>query len=261
MPHETVQVELSGSVLVLTLNRPEKLNAVTYPMIGALLEEFQRAAEDPDIRAVLLKGAGPRAFSAGDDVVDMGELPRPLSPGEHPVGAMQQVLVKNWFWLRKPTTVAIRGRCHGIAQDLALAADFRIVSTTAVMGDMRARRAVPVGSGGTYLLSRLIGLPAATALMLTGDTVTTPEIDRLGLATKVVDDDKLEDEALQFASTLAQGPTKAIGNMKYELRRNLSADLDQALALELSLLGDPVEDTAEGRASFAEGRPPVYTGR
>jgi 2-(1,2-epoxy-1,2-dihydrophenyl)acetyl-CoA isomerase len=257
---DQVLVEESDNVLKLTLNRPDKLNAVTYEMIWVLLHELERAREDESIRAVLLTGSG-RAFSAGDDIKGMGDLQRSLSPGEHPVGAMQQVLIKTWFWLRKPTIIGLRGRCHGIAQDLTLSADFRIVSNTAVMGDMRAKRAVPVGSGGTYLLPRMIGLPAATALMLTGDTIGAADIDRLGLATRVVDDDKLDEEAYQFAVTMAKAPTKAIGNMKYELRRNLTNDLSSALELELSLLNDPVEDSIEGRASFAEGRPPAYTGR
>jgi enoyl-CoA hydratase/carnithine racemase len=168
---DAVLVEQSDNVLKLTLNRPEKLNAVTYEMIGILLDQLNRAKEDDDVRAVLLTGAG-RAFSAGDDIKGMGELPRELSPGEHPVGAMQQVLMKTWYWLRKPTVIGLRGRCHGIAQDMTLAADFRIVSNTAVMGDMRAKRAVPVGSGGTYLLPRMIGLPAATALMLIRSNVS-----------------------------------------------------------------------------------------
>jgi 2-(1,2-epoxy-1,2-dihydrophenyl)acetyl-CoA isomerase len=252
--------EVASNVLVITLNRPDKLNAVTYPIIGRFLELLHQAAEDPDIRAVLVKGNG-RAFSAGDDIKGMGDLPRDMSPGEHPVGAMQQLLIKRWYWLRKPTIVAVHGRCHGIAQDLTLSADFRIVGQSAVMGDMRAKRAVPVGSGGTYFLPKMIGLPAATALMLTGDTIGAADIDRLGLATKLVQDDKLHEEALQFAANLATGPTKAIGIMKYEMRRNLSATLDEALELELSLLNEPVEDTVEGRASFAEGRPPAYTGR
>ncbi|MCU1502833.1 MAG: 2-(1,2-epoxy,2-dihydrophenyl)acetyl-CoA isomerase, partial [Ilumatobacteraceae bacterium] len=210
---DAVLVEQSDNVLKLTLNRPEKLNAVTYEMIGILLDQLNRAKEDDDVRAVLLTGAG-RAFSAGDDIKGMGELPRELSPGEHPVGAMQQVLMKTWYWLRKPTVIGLRGRCHGIAQDMTLAADFRIVSNTAVMGDMRAKRAVPVGSGGTYLLPRMIGLPAATALMLTGETINADQIERLGLATKVVDDEALDTEAFQFAATMAQAPTKAIGIMK-----------------------------------------------
>jgi 2-(1,2-epoxy-1,2-dihydrophenyl)acetyl-CoA isomerase len=129
------------------------------------------------------------------------------------------------------------------------------------MGDMRARRAIPVGSGGTFLLPLLIGLPAATAIMLTGDTIGAAEIERLGLATKVVEDEKLDEAAREFAATLASGPTKAIGILKYELRSNLRVDLDRALALELSLLNSDVEDRAEGARSFAEGRPPLFTGR
>ncbi len=257
---EEVLVERAGETLVLTLNRAEKLNAINYAMIGTLLEQVHQAATDDSIRAVLLTGSG-RAFSAGDDVKGMGTPVRPLTPGEHPVGAMQQALIRQWFWLRKPTIAALKGRCHGIGQDLALSADFRIIGRSTVMGDMRARRAIPVGSGGTFLLPLLIGLPAATAIMLTGDTIDATEIERLGLATKVVDDGELEAAARDFAASLASGPTKALGIMKYELRSNLRHELDRALALELSLLDTPVEDRAEGARSFAEGRTPVFSGR
>jgi 2-(1,2-epoxy-1,2-dihydrophenyl)acetyl-CoA isomerase len=257
---DEVLVEVVDATLILTLNRPEKLNAINYAMIGSLLEQVHRASTDDSIRAVMLTGSG-RAFSAGDDVKGMGTPVRDLSPGEHPVGAMQQALIKQWFWLRKPTIAALKGRCHGIAQDLSLAADFRIVATGTIMGDMRARRAIPVGSGGTFLLPLLIGLPAATAIMLTGDTIGAAEIERLGLATKVVEDEKLDEAAREFAATLASGPTKALGILKYELRSNLRVDLDKALALELSLLNSDVEDRAEGALSFAEGRAPIFTGR
>jgi 2-(1,2-epoxy-1,2-dihydrophenyl)acetyl-CoA isomerase len=257
---DAVLVERAGGTLILTLNRPEKLNAINYEMIGTLLEQIYLAATDDAIRAVLMTGSG-RAFSAGDDVTGMGHPVRALSPGEHPVGAMQQVLMKQWFWLRKPTIAAIKGRCHGIAEDLALAADFRVVARSAVLGDMRARRAIPVGSGGTFLLPLLVGFSAATALMLTGDTIEAPEIERLGLATRMVDDDELDEAARDFADALAAGPTKALGIMKYELRSNLRNELDRALSLELSLLDTPVEDRAEGARSFSERRAPVFTGR
>jgi 2-(1,2-epoxy-1,2-dihydrophenyl)acetyl-CoA isomerase len=255
-----VESTVERGVLSLALNRPTKLNAVTYAMIGELLAQLDRAATDESIRAVLLTGRG-RAFSAGDDVKSMGELPFELPPGSHPVREMQQRLIRTWYWLRKPTVVAVRGRAHGIGQDLVLAADFRIVSRTTVFGDMRAKRAVPVGSGGTWLLPRMIGLPRATELMLTGDVVDAEVMDRLGLATRLVDDEKLDAEALEFAATLAKGPTKALGIMKHELRSNISAGFDDALALEMSWLDVPTEDRAEGGKSFAEGREPTYTGR
>ena len=247
--------------MTLTLNRPEKLNAVTYSVIGQLLEHLQAAKEDPEVRAVAITGAG-RAFSAGDDVRSMGEPPYPCPPGEHPVRFMQQRLIKLWYWFPKPTVAGVHGRCHGIGQDIVLAADFRVVSFDTVFGDLRARRAVPIGSGGTYLLPRMIGLPAATRIILTGATIDGTEMERLGLANALVDRDKLEEELASFAAGLAQAPTKALGIMKREMRSNLGArSLDDALNLELELLDTPVEDRAEGAKSFAEGRPAVFTGR
>ena len=123
------------------------------------------------------------------------------------------------------------------------------------------RRAIPVGSGGTWLLPRMIGLPRATAIMLTGGTIGADELDHAGLATEVVPAAEVEDRAFAFAARMAAGPTKAIGLMKRELRQSLTTPLEQALELEISLLDEPVEDRDEGRRSFAEGRDPVYTGR
>ncbi|MBI2764904.1 MAG: enoyl-CoA hydratase/isomerase family protein [Chloroflexi bacterium] len=251
---------VSANVLTLTLNRPEKLNAVTYQMISELLVELQRAEEDSSIRCVLIMGSG-RAFSAGDDVTSMGEMPYGVFPGAHPVKEYQQRLIRRLFLFPKPVVAAVRGRCHGIAQDITLSADFRVVSRTTVFGDMRAKRAVPVGSGGTYLLALMIGLPAATNIMMTGDVIDADEMARLKLATTVVDDEALDAEATAFAQRLANGPTKALSILKRELRSRFAEQLDAALGLEISLLDEPVEDRAEGRQSFAERREPVYTGR
>jgi 2-(1,2-epoxy-1,2-dihydrophenyl)acetyl-CoA isomerase len=258
---EVVLMSRADRVMYLTLNRPEKLNAINYQIIGNLLGYLDESAKDPEIRAVVLAGAG-RAFSAGDDLRGMGELPYGLPPGEHPVRFMQQRLMRRWFWFNKPTIAAVHGNCHGIAGDLALAADFRIVSRDTVFGDIRVRRAVPIGSGGTFLLPRLIGLSAATRIILTGDTITADDMVRLGLTAEVTDPDVFEEAVRSFAIRMAHAPTKAIGVMKTEMRRNLSASsFDDALDFEMSLLDTPVEDRAEGARSFAEGRRPVFTGQ
>ena len=110
---EQVLASVEDGVLVLTLNRPEKLNAITYRVIATLLEQLAGAKEDDAVRAVLLRGAG-RAFCAGDDIVSMGEPPYHVPPGEHPVRHMQQRLIRQWFWYPKPTVVQLHGRCHGI---------------------------------------------------------------------------------------------------------------------------------------------------
>jgi 2-(1,2-epoxy-1,2-dihydrophenyl)acetyl-CoA isomerase len=251
----------ADGVMYLTLNRPKKLNAINYTVIWALLGYLDDAAKDSAIRAVVLTGAGP-AFSAGDDLRGMGEVPHGLPPGEHPVRFMQQRLMRRWYWLDKPTIAAVHGNCHGIAGDLALAADFRIVCRDTIFGDIRARRAVPIGSGGTFLLPRLIGLSAAARIILTGDTITADDMVRFGLTSEVMEPDGFEEAVRSFATRMAQAPTKAIGIMKTEMRRNLTAgSFDDALEFEMSLLDTPVDDRIEGSRSFAEGRPPVFTGQ
>ena len=171
--------DVLDGVLHLTLNRPAKLNPFTYEMIGLLLEQLDRADHDPAIRAILIDGAGGN-FSSGDDIKSMGEHPHRIPAGAHATREFQQRLLKRWYWFPKPTIAAVRGRCHGIASDMMLAADFRIVSRTAAYGDIRARRAIPVGTGGTWLLPRMVGLPAASQMMLTGDVIDGEEMYRLG---------------------------------------------------------------------------------
>lgn len=252
--------DIADGVLTLTLNRPEKLNAITNDMIATLLAHLDRAEADDTVRTVVLKGAG-KAFSGGDDLKSMGEMPWPMPPGAHPIREIQQRLIRRWYWFPKPTFVAMRGRAHGIAEDLVLAADFRVVSDTAILGDLRARRAVPVGSGGTWLLPRMIGLPAATQLMLTGDTIGADEMQRLNLVTERVADERLETAAHDLAARLARGPTRALGMLKQQMRRGLASDFETALELEMAWLDAPVEDREEGRLSFIEGREPHFTGR
>jgi 2-(1,2-epoxy-1,2-dihydrophenyl)acetyl-CoA isomerase len=254
-------VAREAGVLHLTLDRPEKLNAIDYAVVAFLQEQLELAASDPDVRCVLLDGQG-RAFCAGDDLAGMGEPPIPIPDGDNPTRHLQQRLMRQWYWLEKPTIVAVQGRCHGIAHDLALAADFRVVANDARFGDLRARRAIPVGSGATYLLARAVGLAAATRILLTGEEVPAVELDRLGVTCELVEPDDLRDAAAARARQLAEGPTKAFGILKRELRTNLGArSLDEALELELSLLDEPVEDTQEGFRAFAEHRPPRFTGR
>lgn len=251
---------LDAGVLTLVLNRPRRHNAFTFEMLGILLERLDAAAHDDAVRAVVLIGAGP-SFSSGDDVLQKGEPPFRLPAGSHPILELPQRLVTAWYWLRKPTLAGIRGHCYGLAHDLALAADFRVVSRSTSFGDRRARIAAPTATGGSYLLPRLIGMTAATSLLLTGDTLDAEGMHRLGLVSRLVDDDRLETETHELASTLAQGPTKSLGLTKHQIRRNLDSTFAEALALERELHDAPIEDRVEGVRAFAERRPPRFTGR
>ena len=255
-----ILIHESDGVLHLRLNRPAKINPFTYEMIGILLEQLERAEADAALRAILIDGAGGN-FSSGDDIKSMGEYPHPIAAGAHPTREFQQRLLKRWYWLPKPTIAAVQGHCYGIASDVMLASDFRIVSRTASYGDIRARRAIPVGTGGTWLLPRMVGLPRASRLMLTGDVIDGEEMHRLGLAMEVVDDADLDERAWAFARRMAKAPTKAVGLMKQELRHNLQVGFEQALEYEMELHDTTVEDRAEGRQSFIEKREPVYQGR
>jgi 2-(1,2-epoxy-1,2-dihydrophenyl)acetyl-CoA isomerase len=256
----TVLVRHEAGVLTLVLNRPQRANAFTFEMLGLLLQQLDRAAHDDEVRAAVIIGAG-RSFSSGDDVLEKGEAPFDLPPGSHPILELPQRLVKAWYWLRKPTIAAVRGHCYGLAHDLALAADFRVVSRRTTFGDRRARIAAPVATGGSYLLPRLIGMAAATSLLLTGDTLDAEAMDRHGLVSRLVDDESLEQEAAALGSRLAALATRSAGLTKYQIRRGLELTFAEALELERELHDAPVEDRSEGVRAFAERRPPRFTGR
>lgn len=258
MGYENIILEREGSIAVITLNRPEVLNALNFKMVEELHDAIMKVAGD-DTRAVVITGSG-RAFCSGDDLRGMGpppgdgSLPDGLRQGQHKV-------IKAIRSLRKPVIAAVNGFAHGAGSDLALACDFRIASEAARLGDIRTGRAITIGTGGTYLLPQVVGLAKAIELLFTGDTFDAKEAERIGLVNKVVAADKFKAEVMELANRLAQGPTKAIGIVKAEIYKELGMDLDSALENELVELETPIEDRQEGEKAFFEKRPPKYTGK
>ncbi len=253
-----VLVDLDDGILALTLNRPSKHNAINFQMIDLLLDQINRSRRDQAIRVVLLRGAGP-SFCAGDDVVSMGST-RELPPGSHPTREYQQRLAREWYELEKPTVVSLRGHCYGMAHDLALAADFRIVSSRITFGDLRAKRALPIASGSTFLLPRMIGTARAKYYIMTGESMDAATMYELGLCTRLADDTDLDETAYSFAKELASAPTRSLGLIKHAILHNAETGFAEALDRELELYDVITEDRREGFRSFREGRQPRFTG-
>lgn len=259
MEKENIIFKTEGNIAIITLNRPEVLNAFNFKLFEAFLSIIAKIRDDDDIRAVVITGTG-RAFCSGDDISGMGT---PLGDGSFYDGLRQghHKLIKDIRNLRKPVIAAINGFAHGMGSDLALACDFRIASKDAKLGDLRTSKAITIGSGGTYFLPRLVGLAKAIELLFTGESIDAEEAERIGLVNKVVPADRLMKEVMEFANRLAQGPTKAIGIAKAEIYRELDMDLASALEDELVEIRTPIEDQEEGRKAFFEKRAPKYTGR
>lgn len=264
MDYQNILFDREGEVGIVTLNRPSQMNALNYRAFEELLDCFEEINRDETVRCVVLTGAG-RAFSAGDDL--KGMPPAEYRHNENPATVIgirqrQHAFLKAIVDLPKPVIAMINGHCHGAGSDIALACDFRFAADEATLGDIRAKRAINHSTGATWLLPRIVGLPRALEILYTGRTFGGQEAERIGLVLRSVPLADLRPATMEFAQQLAEGPTKALGQIKrqvyYDLTHSLAEALDYAALLQAV---DPVEDYVEGKAAFVEKRPFHFTGR
>ncbi|MBI4609018.1 MAG: enoyl-CoA hydratase [Candidatus Rokubacteria bacterium] len=252
-------------VAILTLNRPERLNAFSHPMLEAMLEALPRLSEDPGVGVVVLTGAG-RAFCAGGDVKAMAERKEggggTLEEAAHALRSRMEV--SRWLHeMPKPTIAMVRGAAAGAGLSLALACDLRIAGDTARFGAAFARVGFPGDFGGSFFLTKLVGTAKARELYFTADMLDAREALALALVNKVVPDARLEDETFALASRLARGPRIAYGYMKRSLNAAESGTLHEVLDLEAwqQIRCGMTEDHREAARAFVEKREPVFRGR
>ncbi|WP_329497816.1 enoyl-CoA hydratase-related protein [Kitasatospora herbaricolor] len=264
---DSVLYELDGGLAVVTINRPDAMNALDTPTKVALRDTVAAVAEDPAVRAVLLTGAGEKAFCVGQDLKEhLGLLKRAEETGE---GALRTVaehynpLVRALAGMRKPTVAAVGGVAAGAGASLAFACDFRIVADTAGFNTSFAGVALTSDSGASWTLPRLVGHARATELLMLPRTVKAAEALQLGLATKVVPAAELQATARAFAKQLAEGPTVAYGAIKESLAYGASHTLDELLDKEdeLQTLAGESADHRIAVDAFIAKQPPVYLGR
>ncbi|HEY7131597.1 MAG TPA: enoyl-CoA hydratase-related protein [Candidatus Limnocylindrales bacterium] len=257
MPDLTV--EIAGGVAVVTLNRPDALNALTVPLKEALLATFDELAGNDAVRAVVLTGAG-RAFCAGQDLRE--RLEPDALPLEDEIRARYNPLLLAMRRLPKPIVGAINGVAAGAGASLALACDIRIAATGASFLLAFGRVGLIPDTGATWLLPRLIGAAKAAELALTTDPLTAEDAERLGLVATVVPPEILLDEARALATRLAAAAPVALALTKEALELSWESTLEEQLQTEAELQGRAGEtaDHAEGIAAFLERRPPRFTG-
>jgi len=255
---ERVRLEVDDGVAIVTLDRPNKLNALYPEMILRLVEVIEQVRRDPKARAMVLRGEG-RAFCAGDDLApeDRFKYGPPDLQTRMRTGFPRAVL--DMLTLRKPIVGIVQGYAVGAGLDLALACDFRFSDPQTKYGAVYVTRGL--GGGSTYLLPKYVGLGRATELLLLGRYIEMEEAQRLGLVSEVVPKEKLEERAFALARKLAKGPTQAYGAIKNA--RNQGLGLDPVKGFEAQILANVElmfhKDAREGPRAFKEGREPNYT--
>jgi 2-(1,2-epoxy-1,2-dihydrophenyl)acetyl-CoA isomerase len=256
---------VKDGVAVLTLNRPDRLNAMSRPMLDALLEALPRLAEDPAVGVVVLTGAG-RGFCAGGDVKAMAEGNELGGQTMEEKAQALRARMETSRWLHempKPTIAMLRGPAAGAGLSLAMACDMRIASDTARLGTAFARVGYSGDFGGSYYLTQLVGTAKARELYFTADLLDAQQALGLGLVNRVVPDARLEEETMALASRLARGPRVAFRYMKRNMNAAESASLKEMLDLEAwhHTRTGMTEDHREAARAFVEKREPQFKGR
>jgi 2-(1,2-epoxy-1,2-dihydrophenyl)acetyl-CoA isomerase len=263
MAQDLLEVVEDG-VAVLTLNRPDRLNAMSGPMLAAMLEALPRLANDPDVGVIVLTGAG-RGFCAGGDVKAMAEGREFSGTFEEKAQSLRSAMeVSRWLHEMPKVTIAmVRGAAAGAGLSLALACDMRVASDTARFATAFARVGYSGDFGGSWYLTQLVGTAKARELYLTADLVDAQQALALGMVNRVVPDDMLEAETMALATRLAKGPSVAYRYMKRNLNAAESGGLKDVLDLEAwgHTRSGMTEDWREATRAFVEKRQPVFKGR
>jgi enoyl-CoA hydratase/carnithine racemase len=249
--------ERDETIVTLTLNRPDKLNAIDGAMLDALEEVLNRLEADRDCRAVILTGAG-RAFSAGADIKEWTALtPQEFGPGW---GLRGHRLFDRLAALSPPVIAAINGIAFGGGLELALCADLRIAAEGARLGLPEVTIAALPGWGGTQRLPRLIGPGRAKQMILTGQPIEAARAEAFGLVSEVVPAEALIGRALELGRQIAANAPLAVRAAKRLVDAALPASPAATLEVPASMAVGATEDAREGRESFLERRPPAYRG-
>lgn len=259
MSFENVLIETRGRVAILTINRPDKLNALNIPTRNEILAALDQLEKDEAVRVVVITGAGEKAFIAGADINEFAGMTavaqRAVMKGRRAFDAVED--------FPKPVIAMINGFALGGGCELALACDIRIASSNARLGQPEIKLGIIPGGGGTQRLTRLIGEGKAMELILTGDLITAEEAERLGLVNTVVAPEELEAKTLALANRIAEMSPVALAMAKMAVKSAARLDLRAGMDAEVDLfaLCFSSEDKEEGVRAFIEKRKPEFKGR
>lgn len=255
-----VDFEVRDGVAVITMNRPERLNALDHEAYRQLSEAWIKVRDDDKIRAAIITGAGERSFTTGADLKSFVTDPADLSGFWL---TQNEQLLNRGLEVWKPVIAAVNGYCLGGGMTLLLATDIRIAAPHATFALAEVKRGIIAGNGGTQRILEQLPYAIAMELLLTGDAIDAETAARWGLVNRVVPTDELLDACLEIASRIAQNAPLAVQAAKELAVRSREVDRLSGFRMEQAMnrLLQFTEDASEGPAAFAEKRPPDFVGR
>ena len=260
--YETLLYSLEGGIGSITLNRPEVYNALNEEMKKELNDALRTAEADEQVRCIVIRGAGDKAFCSGQDLKEHSgkESKRSLKDS---LEKSYNPMIRRMRRMEKPIVGMINGVAAGAGLSIALACDMRIAAEHAKLIEVFVRIALVPDSGSHWFLPRLVGMARAFEYSAMGTDVTAQEAERVGLVNKVVPSAELERTTADLARRLAEGPTKTIGLIKRTLNKSLSSDLDALLEYEAMIqeIASQTDDHREGIAAFLEKRKANFKGK
>jgi enoyl-CoA hydratase len=258
--YKTLIYEKKDNIGLLTINRPDKLNAISNELTAELRSLLDELEKDNDLRVVIITGAGDKAFVAGADIKELVERDARLG---RQVSSERQEIFSRIENLPVPVIAAVNGYALGGGLEIALACNIRICSEKAQFGAPEVKLGIIPGDGGTQRLPRLVGLGRAMEMILTGDFIDAQEAYRIGLVNEVVPPEDLMDKAMELAKKIASRPPLAVRYAKEAVNRSQEGDTASGFALEsyLHALTCTTEDKKEGVAAFLEKRKGKFKGK
>lgn len=265
MDYKNIIVEVKDQIGWVTLNRPEVMNAINQEMSRELISACGELERDEQVRVVIFKASGEKAFSAGMDLTERagGEGPSFIERRQLKIASGIHTHTRAIAAMTKPTVAVVRGYAVGGGLEITLACDLRVVSEDAKLGLMEVRRGIIPGSGGTQRLSRIVGLGKALEICLSGELIDGREAYRIGLANVLVPADELLQAAERLAASMIKGAPLSLRFTKEAIHKGFELPLEEGLRLEadLSALVATTEDSKEGPRAFVEKRAPVWKGK
>lgn len=259
MDYETLRTETTDGVATITIDRPEKRNALNGQVRRELMAALDQLESDSAVRVVVITGAGEKAFVAGADIGEFADR----TPMEQRAAMEGRRVFEAIAAFPRPVIASVNGYALGGGCELALACDLRIAARSARFGQPEVNLGILPGGGGTQRLPRLVGLGRAMRLILTGELIGAEEAERIGLVDEVVDDGDLRARTLELAGSIAKHSPIALKLIKEAVRASAEMPLSAGLAFERELFISAFssDDRTEGVAAFLEKRPPSFTGR